>query len=226
MESLSSDHTQNTKKQSTRDALMRVALERFGSKGFEAASTRDIAKLANANIAAITYHFGSKEGLRNACASFIAETMFAMVGGPLGAESEQTSDKVKDASDRLDAMIDAMVNFVVANETAEPIARFMMREQMQPSSAFDIIYARVMAPVHMRLCQIWADATGTSATSDATKLSTLTLFGQVLYFRIGRPAVLRRMQWDTIGTDQANAIRALIKRNMQAMLRAAREEVT
>ena len=48
----------------TRLALIRAALDLFGAKGFEAASTRDVAAAAGANLASIAYHFGGKEGLR------------------------------------------------------------------------------------------------------------------------------------------------------------------
>ena len=40
---------------------------------------------------------------------------------------------------------------------------------------------------------MWQAATGEDADSDATKLAIFTLIGQVVYFRIGREAVQRRM---------------------------------
>jgi AcrR family transcriptional regulator len=42
---------------------MEAAFELFGKYGFEGTSVRDIAQKADANIAAINYHFKSKEGL-------------------------------------------------------------------------------------------------------------------------------------------------------------------
>jgi AcrR family transcriptional regulator len=48
----------------TRDRLLLAAEEVFAAKGFEAASVRDILKLAKVkNIAAINYYFGDKERL-------------------------------------------------------------------------------------------------------------------------------------------------------------------
>ncbi|MFT4176815.1 MAG: TetR family transcriptional regulator [Luteolibacter sp.] len=43
--------------------LLDAAEQLFAEKGFEAVSVRDITKLANANVAAVNYHFGSREGL-------------------------------------------------------------------------------------------------------------------------------------------------------------------
>ncbi len=59
----------------TRAALIHAALQLFGSKGFDATSTREIAALAKANIGSIAYHFGGKEGLRLAAADYIVETI-------------------------------------------------------------------------------------------------------------------------------------------------------
>lgn len=47
----------------TRHALIEAAAAVFADKGFDGGSVRRITETANANQAAINYHFGSKEGL-------------------------------------------------------------------------------------------------------------------------------------------------------------------
>jgi AcrR family transcriptional regulator len=47
----------------TRDSLIEAAIAVFSAKGFEGGSVREITHAANANQAAINYHFGGKEGL-------------------------------------------------------------------------------------------------------------------------------------------------------------------
>ena len=42
-----------------------AAEELFAAKGFEAVSVRDITQLAKTNVAAVNYHFGSRESLLN-----------------------------------------------------------------------------------------------------------------------------------------------------------------
>ena len=59
----------------TRQALIAAALAVFAEKGFVAGSIREITRRAKANQAAVTYHFGGKEGLyrevlRSAVAAF------------------------------------------------------------------------------------------------------------------------------------------------------------
>lgn len=49
--------------ETTRDGLIKAAIAVFSAKGFDGGSVREITQAANANQAAINYHFGGKEGL-------------------------------------------------------------------------------------------------------------------------------------------------------------------
>ena len=49
--------------QNTRDQILNTAEKLFANNGFAATSLRSIVSLADVNLAAVNYHFGSKEGL-------------------------------------------------------------------------------------------------------------------------------------------------------------------
>lgn len=51
-----------------------AAIEQFGKHGF-GVGLRAIAEAAGVSAALVIHHFGSKEGLRNACEDYIAETI-------------------------------------------------------------------------------------------------------------------------------------------------------
>ncbi len=51
----------------TRDLILEEAKKQFCEKGFEGASVRDICDVVKANVSAIKYHFGGKEGLYREC---------------------------------------------------------------------------------------------------------------------------------------------------------------
>ena len=53
----------NNKAQHTKSRVLDVAEELFGEQGLDRVSIRDITKRAKVNLAAIYYHFGSKEDL-------------------------------------------------------------------------------------------------------------------------------------------------------------------
>lgn len=48
---------------STRDQILDSAWKLFSSRGFEDVSVRDVTNDANVNLASVSYHFGSKDGL-------------------------------------------------------------------------------------------------------------------------------------------------------------------
>ena len=207
-----------TSSEQTRNALIGAALRLFGTKGFDGTSTRDIAAAANANIGSIAYHFGGKEGLRAACAAFLVDTMRAVAAQALAAEG--AAQGAAPAAERLEAAIRRLVRFVIARPEAGAIVQFVLRELAHPTPALDMIYDGVFEPTHRRLCELWAEATGEDAESENTKITVFTMIGQVLYFRIGREAVMRRMGWSEIGSKEADAVASVAVGNLAAVLAA------
>lgn len=211
-----------TTAEQTRAALVHAALKLFGRQGFDGTSTRQIAAEAKANIGSIAYHFGGKEGLRAAAADFIVETIQGIAGQALGGAQATAPVNPEAARAQLFAALERMVSFVVVSPQAGEIVQFVLRELSHPTAALDRIYAGVFEPTHRRLCRIWEQATGEPAESEATRLTVFTLIGQVIYFRIGREAVMRRMGWREIGEKEAAKVVAVTTGNLRAML-AARE---
>ncbi|HWK15743.1 MAG TPA: CerR family C-terminal domain-containing protein [Rhizobiaceae bacterium] len=207
----------------TRAALIETGLRLFGQYGFDATSTRMIAAEAKANIGSIAYHFGGKEGLRDACAQHIVG-MVQGVATPLLAAAA-TAAKDRDAATALlHRVLDRMIRFIVADPQAGLVVQFVLREMTLPTPALDIVYAGVFEPVHRTLCELWAGATGAEPESEATRIDVFTMIGQVVYFRVGREAVLRRMEWQAIGPEEASAIVAAARRNLDAAIAARRKD--
>lgn len=207
----------------TRLALVRAGLALFGKNGFEATTTREISAAAKANIGSIAYHFGGKEGLHAACAAHIVETIKG-IAGPVIAGMPDTGRLPPDAAAAfLSGALERMADFVVSRPEAGEIVSFILRELNRPTAALNTIYFGVFEPLHKQLCAIWAAATGDEADSERTKIQVFTLIGQVVYFRIGREAVLRRMGWKTIGRGEADAVTAVARDNLAAIIAARRE---
>ena len=208
--------------EATRAALVRSGLDLFGAKGFEATSTREIAAGAGANIAAIAYHFGGKDGLRAACADFIAATIGDVFARAQDVSPDADSLSPDEARDHLARIGEALIDGIVVRPEAGPIVRFVLREMFEPSAAFERLY-RAIRPIHGRACAIWGRATGAEPESEASRLAVFSLIGQIIYFRIARPAVLRRMEWADIGPAEAAAIKRRVVANLDAAITLARK---
>ena len=85
----------------TRERLLRVACRRFADFGYQETRIQDVCRLAGANIAAVNYHFGGKEGLYRAVWDHALEQtrlLVCRVGLDDGLEGGQ------DLGDRLDEL--------------------------------------------------------------------------------------------------------------------------
>jgi TetR/AcrR family transcriptional regulator, regulator of cefoperazone and chloramphenicol sensitivity len=204
--------------QSTREALIRAALARFGEKGFRATTTREIAAAAGANIGSIAYHFGGKAELHRACAEHIAKLMRNAIGDRVAQLAADPSLTPEAATERLVAIATAFSTFLASSSEAETVARFMLREMDRPTEALDLIYSSVVAPAHMGICRLWSAATGTPEDDPETLLTVFALIGQVLYFRIGREVIRRRLTWDKVGPQQSRQIAAVLADNLAAII--------
>lgn len=204
----------------TRQALILAGLRLFGRQGFAATSVRQLAQEAGANIAAIAYHFGGKDGLRTACAEEFGRRM----GAAMGARPISDDASANSAREELRAIIRAMLGFLLGAEGASELVPFMLRELAEDGPGIDIVYRGFAEPTHRRLSLLWARATGAEAEDESVKLAVFALIGQLMYFRIGQSIVTRRMGWAAIGPQEARQITDRIIRNLDAMLAGERGE--
>ena len=205
----------------TREALIRAALAAFAERGFEAASTRDIARAARTNVASIAYHFGGKEGLREACARHVVDTLTG-VASVLAAEAPAVDLGPAEAGRRLEAAISRMVGFLLLEPDARLIAGFVLGEMRAPSPALDVIYRGLFAPVHGALCRLWSAATGDAEDSDETRVRAFALIGQTVYFRIAEEVVRRRLGRPALAAAEAELIAGVLAANVADLVRARR----
>lgn len=198
--------------------LISAAMRLFGAKGFAATSTREIAAAAGANVASIAYHFGGKDGLRRACGQEVMRRI-AVAVDPAMPETDLAAEA---AVTVLEGFVRAMAGFLLTRPEAEDVVPFMLREVVEGGPVLDEIYESMFAPTHARFCRLWSAATGQPAESEATRLRVFALIGQLLYFRIGRTVVTRRMDWPAIGPDEADRIAGILVGNLHAMIEKER----
>ena len=114
--------------------------------GIEGASTRAIAAAAGTTMSSITYHYGSKQGLYLAAGASYRRTDGRTHGARPGRSRKRGAARARDPTPRcrrLLAIIDRFVEMMVHPESAA-WARFIVREQMEPTEAFDVLYGGVM----------------------------------------------------------------------------------
>ena len=123
-----------------RDKLIAVAIRRFGKTGFDGTGTRDIAADAGTTMSNITYHFGSKDGLYRAAAEAIVlrfRDVTAAQAAAVPGEGASPDERIAWVC----AILRTIGSFMLSDE-AKPLARFVAREQQDPSSVMREYFAR------------------------------------------------------------------------------------
>src|SRR6201999_4130896 len=78
----------DTRGEETRARIIAAAMRLFGEKGYEGASTRDIATAAGVNAPALQYYFDNKEGVLRACVQHIMARMWQSMSGVVDAAEQ------------------------------------------------------------------------------------------------------------------------------------------
>jgi AcrR family transcriptional regulator len=213
-----------TRGDATRESLLAAAIDAFSRDGFDAASTRAIAEAAGVPQALIGYHFRGKEGLYLAVFEHLAGELEQRVGPVRDAvEAALAADAPGRARERhlelLLRMVDTMT-LVLSREESAPWARLILREQQDPTRAFEILYSRVFGRVADLITRLVASVRG-GGTEQEARLTFMTIMGQVVVLRAGRASVLRQLGWSKIGDDEVAILREHMRKTVTALLRPA-----
>ena len=109
----------------TRSRLLDAAGELFAERGFDATNVRDITSLAKTNVAAVNYHFGSKEELYIEAVRRAARSCDA--GAPMPTWPEETPPER-----RLRDFIRAFLERVLRSDSPAWHRLLIFREVAQP----------------------------------------------------------------------------------------------
>ena len=126
----------------TKTRLLEAAGEEFAEKGFEKATIRGICERADANIAAVNYHFGDKEQLY---ARTVIEAHRCEIQEPEGAMDALA--EVEDPREQLKGFIGHFLKRVLSVHEEQSWHRtIMLRELLRPTQASETLVREVIRP--------------------------------------------------------------------------------
>ena len=206
----------------TRERILEAALDLFGERGLTGTTVRDIAQRAKVNVAAISYHFGGKDELYRAVATSVIGSIEARVRDRIAPLLDKPPATAAAALKALQDLAETIVDVIVGPPEMRRVARFIIREQMQPTFAFEILFG-VMSRLHMAATRLLALAASLDPEAKETMLRTFLIIGQVVFMRIAEAAVLRRLQLERYDDALLTELKELVRQNVRAMVLAARE---
>ncbi len=160
---------------------MPAACEVVAAKGFRNTTVRDICQKARVNVAAVNYHFGSKEKLYEAVCRYAC--------GLSESNPDPTFVLSKDApaEDKLRDFIQAFLTMLLGQDQSGSMGMLMGREMIEPTHALSMVVEEMIQPRFEQLHSIVQGLLGNNADDYIVRRCCLSIVGQCLYYRVCRP---------------------------------------
>ena len=210
-----------SKSEQAKARLLAAAVRIFGEKGLKGATVREIAKAAGQNVAAIAYYFGSKEKLYDIIIEGIVREIHHALRDTLERIDELEHLENPDprlALEALKSFLGTIYLRLLSRNEALPITRLIVREQLGPTPAFEILYHKAFRKLHSRLCFLVGSVLGCDPREPENIIRTHLLMGQVYFFAMSREAILRRLGWRTLEGKNAELVVQVLHQNIDAIL--------
>lgn len=159
-----------------RERLLKAAAAVFAKDGFEKASLRAICLKAKANVAAVKYYFGSKEGLYR-------EVLLTSCREKMDKDSTVTLADGASPEDTLRRWIHKVLSHVLFKRAANPVkSQIMAHEMLQPSPCLNEFIKLAVRPFHEELGRIIAAVLGRPEADDECAIYGHHIVGLCLHY--------------------------------------------
>ena len=167
----------------TRERLLNAGTRLFADRGFSKVTVRDICHRANANVAAVNYHFGGKAGLYDA----VMRSAIRIMQGT--TEAARLAGENRSPEEQLEAYVVIFLQRVAQSRDSW-IHQLMMHELSDPTHALDMVAEEVIQPRLDYLTSIIIRLLGSGEDDPRVARCLLSVNAQVLAL-LGHPMAAR-----------------------------------
>ena len=182
----------------TRQTLIDSAGRLFAERGFRSTTVREICEAAEANQAAINYHFRDKENLYIECVRHAGECCLERVPLPTWPDGTHPEVKLRD-------FIRMFLNRVAVDHEPAWQIQLVMREMMMPTKACAEFVKNYARPTFAVLRGILEELLP-NASERTRQLIGFSIVGQVLHYRTTRPVIILLVGQDVFQSFDIEAL--------------------
>ncbi|MCP4642764.1 MAG: CerR family C-terminal domain-containing protein [bacterium] len=172
----------------TKLILMMSAGELFADHGLEGTSVRTIAEKADVNIAAINYHFGSKENLYSEVLQHVADRLRDTFVQELVDEEARLDTREKIAAS-IAELIRLRFDRYFSAELPGWYSKLLIRSLLEPSPALQVIAKRIFRPDLAALRKIVLLAQPSMSVREADMMA-FSLTGQIAFYSFAQLPIM------------------------------------
>jgi len=195
----------------TRQRLLDAAAEVFAATGYRRATIAEICRRAAANIAAVHYHFGDKQGLYAAVFDYAQQRATT-------EEASTPPEEPSDPEERLRLLVTSFVRRLLDPRRPAWIARLMAHELIEPSDVLDRLVRERMRANHEQIARAVRDLLGPDASPETVRLCTLSVISQCVFYRHSA-AVVTRLYPEIVPSREIERIAAHVTQFSLAAIR-------
>ncbi len=197
----------------TPSKILAAALEEFGSAPVKNVGTRDIAKRASVNIAAISYYFKGKDELY----AELIEVIIAHLS-KLTADFDKRFETLKanpseaEARRLLNDYISWRLLGVAKDEKGvfKNILSIIFREEFNNTELFKEFHSRVFGKTDELFRECIKMILHESVDEETARIMSIAILGSLIRFNAVPNSVMLSMNWQEIGSEQIAKIRNVI----------------
>ncbi len=208
----------NKNQENVKEKILDAAITIFSKHGFEGARTRDIAELAQVNIATLHYYFQSKDGIYTNVINKIHELSSAALM-PTMLEQREIIENSKNKKEIAEAIKIMAITFIemITNPENKRLARIVAFEQSEQSKHFETLFENVMK----RVCDPFligvAKIMGKKTNSIEVILLTHSLHGITTSFQHNKSSLLYLSGWEGYDTNNIKHIKKNVIRVIDSL---------
>ncbi len=183
-----------TRTDETKSRLIEAAMRQFGRHGFEATSLRAVVADAKQNISSVKYHFGSKDGLFDACVRAAAQRLKAE--GPGGIVTSETTNLSSLSPEQARIMIRVVIDVALRDALRPELAdelRFLQREIVIGGRGAGIFYDEVLQDHVAFFAKLFSIAE--ALDKQEARLRALAIMMQTVLFLSAGPVIETGIGW-------------------------------
>lgn len=199
----------------TRARIVEAAVAVFGERGYDGASTRDIATAAGVNAPAIQYYFDGKEGVYLECVEHLIALLWRKMAPCVEAAEGTLADPKADDKSLIEVslgILGTVVSTIQDNPQTTAWRAFLDRHQagLCPASATTAFEDRFKARIGLVIRQLIARLAGFAVEDERTVLHSMALFTQGLAFRVQKPKLLEALKWREVNQQEMELVRDVV----------------
>ena len=190
----------------TKERLLKAACGIFAEKGYRDTTVAEICEVAEANIAAVNYHFGDKESLYDE----VWRHAFAIASKAYSLDSGLPVDP--SVEDYLYSYASALLHRIFSEDESGIFAKLLYFEMASPTLALEKIATDVLFPQSQHMAFVIKKMLGEEIDEQTLFLCKRSIIGQCAFYNFSRPLRGHVMGCASMSEDEIDRIARHIAR--------------